>query len=315
MKRPVCSVVISTRNCLETLAITIGSAATQCAGDIEVIVTGDSSSDGAAAWLQRQSREWPALRRIEMDATDPASERNAGIEAARSPLIAFLDDSGWWWPGKLAPQAAYHAAHPETAFSFTDYFRISTDGESRGSCFEYWQPPLGRRHKTGYFRLNDALQILLETNLAGTSTIVASKAALERAGGFRGLAGAGDFDLWLRLAASAPAACSRAITATHRLPPESPPATQEALIAAMGEIVGSYESSPAASIRHAAAKARARLDVAQAELARSAGRRTPAMRTPSRTFVTSPSARFGKETAASVLNAALYFISAHGAGK
>ncbi len=315
MRTPTCSAVIATRNCLKNLPATLASAAAQRSVELEVIAVDDGSSDGTADWLAERSRDWPALRIVETGGLGEARARNAGIEAARAPLIAFLEAGDWWWPDKLAVQAAYHAAHPKTAFSFTDYLHVSADGENWGSCFEYWQPALLQRRKSGYFRLAEALQTLLATNLAGTSTAVASKAALEKAGGFRGLAAAGDWDIWLRLAAEAPVACSKAITATCLMRPESPAPEQQARIAAMGEIISPYEISPAASVRHAAAKARARLDLARAELARPPSRHASLAGFRARAFTASPVARFGKETTASLLNAALHFVSGHGAGK
>ncbi|MGO8953970.1 MAG: glycosyltransferase family 2 protein [Rhodomicrobium sp.] len=313
MQRPVCTVIIPALSCLKDPAVALASAAMQHAGEIEVIVLEGRSAD-RTGWLKECSREWPALRTIETGGCGPGRARNAGIEAARAPLIAFLDAACWWWPDKLARQVAYHAAHPETAFSFTDYLLVSADGESQGSCFDYWQPPL-RRGKTGYLRLNGALQILLAMNLAGTSTVVASKAALEKIGGFRDLASAEDWDLWLRLAAEAPAAYSKAITATYPVQPENVASRYGVRIAAMEEIIAPYESSPAPSIRRAAAKARASLNLARAELARPAGRHAPAALHRSRSFPGRPSARPGKATAASLFSAALYFLNAYGAGK
>ena len=42
-----------------------------------------------------------------------AGARNTGILAASHDLVAFLDDDDTWLPGKLAPQLAIFAAHPD----------------------------------------------------------------------------------------------------------------------------------------------------------------------------------------------------------
>lgn len=308
MRSAICSVVVFASSRLEPLAVAIASARTQLAAGIEVLVLDGGSSRGVSAWLAERSKQWPALRAVEIAGAAPASARNAAIEAARAPLIAFLDPACWWWPNKLAEQAGYHAAHPDTAFSFTDYLQVLPDGAASGTCFGYWQPALGRRPKPGYFRLADALQIALATNLIGASTVMASKAALEKAGGFSDLPAASEWDLWLRLAAQSPVACSRAVTATCASQAETGPALQER-IAAMGEILSPYESSRAASVRHAAAKARAQLDRAHAELSRPARRHASGARAGSWTFAVST------QTKAVNAGTALNFAGAYGAGK
>jgi glycosyltransferase involved in cell wall biosynthesis len=315
MQRPICAVVIPTKNCLQYLPIALSSAAAQATGGHEIIVADDGSDDGTDAWLKRRQREWSFLRVIETGGVGPSKARNAAIEAARAPLIAFLDADDWWWPNKLGAQIAYHSGHPEIGFSFTDYLHVSADGESLGSCFEYWKPPLRRRHPTGFFRLNDALSIILATNLVGTSTVVASKFALEKAGGFTVMASAEDWDLWLKLAAQSPAGCSKSITASYLMRPNSLSSQREDRIGAMGGIISAYENSSSPGVRQAAAKARARLDIARAESARAAGRHTSAARYHSRAFMALPSARLGRETSASLLSAALHFVSGHGSSK
>jgi len=315
MKNLLCSVIVPTHNCLGYLPTALSSVAAQRAGNIEIIVLDDASTDGTGAWLEERKREWPALRVIETGGVGPGKARNAGIEAARAPLIAFLDADDWWWPGKLLSQIVYHHGHPETAFSFSDYLHISPEGENRGSCFEYWRPRLGRRPSKSYFRINDALSVILATNLVGTSTVMARKEALERAGGFGHLPSAEDWALWLRLATGAPVACTTAIAASYLMRPESITSNRQARIDSMSEIVTPYEKHSSATVRQAAAKARGRIDVARAELARLSGRHSSAALYHSRAFLALPSARLGKETTASVLNAALHFVSGYGASK
>ena len=314
MKNPVCSAVILACGSVEQLSVSLAAAIQQIGGEIEAIAIDGGSSRAVSVWLAQRKREIPSLRVVETGGAGAAEARNAAIEAARAPLIAFIEAGDWWWPGKIAAQAAYHEAHPETALSFTDYLLVTADGESLGSCFEYWQPALRQRRKAGYFRLDGALPALIATNLAGTSTVTASKAALEKAGGFRSLDAAEDWDLWLRLAAEAPVACSKAVTATCLM--RSPSAAQQrARVTAMEEIVSPYEESSAASVRNAAAKARARLDAVRAELARPAGLCAPRSRYRPQALMTAPPPRLGKAAPASFLHEALYFVSGCGASQ
>jgi hypothetical protein len=308
MRSAVCSVIIPSSNRLERFAVAVASARQQLASGVEVLALDDGSSRAVTAWLAKHGEEWPSLRAVETAGLAPGPARNAAIEAARSPFIAFLDPACWWWPGKLAEQAGFHGANREIAFSFTDYLQVLPSGESLGTAFAHWQPSLGRRHKAGYFRLTGVLQIALAANAVGASTVMASKAALEKAGGFRDLPAACEWDLWLRLAAGEPVACSRAITATCTVQAEAA-RTLEQRISAMEEILRPYESSRAASIRHAAAKGRAQLDCARAELAR------PARHSPSAGQAGSRPITVSKRTKAADADAALDFAGAYGAGK
>ncbi len=147
MKNPVCSAVILACGGVEQLSVSLAAAVQQLGGEIEAIVTDGGSDSAVSVWLAQRKRELPALRIVETGGAGAAMARNAAIEAARAPLIAFIEAGDWWWPNKLAAQAAYHEAHPETALSFSDYLLVTADGESLGSCFEYWQPALRQRRK------------------------------------------------------------------------------------------------------------------------------------------------------------------------
>ncbi|MGO9546864.1 MAG: hypothetical protein ACLPPF_18965 [Rhodomicrobium sp.] len=68
----------------------------------------------------------------------------------------------------------------------------------------------------------------------------------------------------------------------------------------MSTIIDLYECSPLEAVRRAAPRAKVRLDVARAELARSAGLHFSAVRYHARAFAAVPSTRLRKETAASL---------------
>jgi glycosyltransferase involved in cell wall biosynthesis len=217
MPSPVCSVLILARNSLDYLPTALSSVAMQRCRDIETIVVDDGSSDGTGAWLAKLAGDWSGFRFIQPDSVGPAKARNAGIELASAPVVGFLDAGDWWWPNKLKAQLAFHAAHPRTAFSFTDYLEVSQDGEGRGTCFEHWQCPIRLRETSDYLGLDDDLN--LKPNLVGTSTVLANKAALEGAGGFGGAVSADGGDLWLKLAAHSPIACSKLISTSYLIRP------------------------------------------------------------------------------------------------
>jgi N-acetylglucosaminyl-diphospho-decaprenol L-rhamnosyltransferase len=52
---------------------------------------------------------------VRLDANVGAAARNAGVERARTPFVAFADDDSYWAPGSLARAAALLRAHPRAA--------------------------------------------------------------------------------------------------------------------------------------------------------------------------------------------------------
>ncbi len=226
MSSPVCSVIILARDCLDYLPDALSSVAMQRCRDIETIVVDDGSSDGTAAWLQKLANDWAGLRIVESGGIGPAKARNAGIEKSSSPVVAFLDGSDWWWPRKLEAQLGFHAAHPGLAFSFTDYLHVSQDGERRGTAFEHLRSPIRLRDTSDYLELDNGADLILGPDFVGTSTVLASKSTLEKAGGFQVSDSGEEWDLWRRLAAHAPIACSKSISTNHLVRPGATPEPQ-----------------------------------------------------------------------------------------
>ncbi len=301
MEHPICSVVVPTRDCLAYLPSALGSIALQNRPDIEVIVADDGSTDGTLAWLAARHADLPPLRVIETGGVGPAAARNAAIASSSAPYIAFLDADDVWWPNKLMLQLAWHAAHPETGFSFTDYLHVNPDGRHLGTCFAFWDSPLAQHHGPGFARMPDAELSLLATNVVGTSTVVARREALEELGGFRLLASAEDWDLWLRLAARWPVAFSAAITASYLMRPGSETAKARQRLAAMRDILAGYGDRTDQAARRAVKIANGRLAAAEAELARAEGRAWRAIRSGAAALASQPTRRAWRGLAADCL--------------
>ena len=87
------SVVIPTYNRIDTLRAVIPSLLAQDlrAGAFEVIVADSQSDDGTAAYLAGVAREAPHVRHLPGLYGGRAGARNAGIAAARAPLVLFTD--------------------------------------------------------------------------------------------------------------------------------------------------------------------------------------------------------------------------------
>src|SRR4051812_8523983 len=57
----------------------------------------------------------PRVHVIRLERNLGAAGRNVGVEAARTPYVAFSDDDSWWHPGALARAVAALEAHPRLA--------------------------------------------------------------------------------------------------------------------------------------------------------------------------------------------------------
>jgi glycosyltransferase involved in cell wall biosynthesis len=114
MQGPLVSVVVPVFNGERFLRETLGSILDQDYRPLEVIVVDDGSTDSTADI----ARSHETIHYLYQDNQGPAAARNAGIEASRGELVAFLDADDRWLPGKLRIQVAYLIEHPETGFVY-----------------------------------------------------------------------------------------------------------------------------------------------------------------------------------------------------
>lgn len=114
------SVVICTHNRSELLARTLETLA---AVDVpvgvrwEVCVVDNASTDDTPAVVEAYARRYPAfpVRRVVEPCAGVAFARNAGVEAARGEVIAFVDDDVTVTPTWLGVIASAFAGDPELA--------------------------------------------------------------------------------------------------------------------------------------------------------------------------------------------------------
>jgi GT2 family glycosyltransferase len=93
------TIVVATHNRLERLRESLPHH------EGPVIVVDNASTDGTA----------DALDVIRLERNRGGAGRNVGVEAARTPYVAFCDDDSWFAPGALARAAALLDAHPRLA--------------------------------------------------------------------------------------------------------------------------------------------------------------------------------------------------------
>jgi glycosyltransferase involved in cell wall biosynthesis len=299
---PAVSIIIPTRNAAGWLARAIFSIGPMA--EAEILVVDDRSTDSTAGLLAEFATHDPRLRVLTGAGEGAAAARNLAIAAARAPLIAFLDADDRWRLGKLEAQLAFHQAHPEAGFSFTDYRHITAEREDRGPCFAFWprfaQSLAGRESP---FLLEAAPAALLAENVVGTSTVMARTDLLRELDGFdRGMLQSEDWDLWLRLASRAPVGCLPEVLMDYTMHRAGNLSGQRgARLAAMRVIArrhGAAAKRLDSSAMHACA---ARLLVAGAEAAAADGARLKAALLHLGAALRQPARRHFREAAAALL--------------
>lgn len=165
---------------------------------MQVIVVDDASDRAEAV----RGLEGPRVRVIRHDAArGVASARNTGARASTTPWVAFLDDDDRWAPYKLRDQLAAVTA-ARAGWGCSDAIVVTPEG---GVIETHWAPSCAT--------LSSAL-LTHNPIPAGASNVVARRELLE--GGFDpALRHFADWDMWLRLAATAPFAPSHAIAVAY----------------------------------------------------------------------------------------------------
>lgn len=276
--RPKLSVVIPTRNALRWLPGAIASVGGD--RDIEIIVVDDGSTDGTGDYLHSIAAADRRIHALSTPGQGPAAARNAGVEAAQAPLIAFLDADDRWRRGKLAQQLELHRLHPEIGFSFTDHRRFAEDGTELRAGFARC-PHFAARHamrREGFVLDHDAQAQLYAEPLVSTSTVMARTGLLRAVGSFNEqLSRAEDWDLWLHLAACAPVGCLPRML-TDRLVRAIDPESPEGLMRRMARrrVADAYAPAAAALDEEAVRLCRSTQLALEADGAALAGRRARA---------------------------------------
>ena len=195
------SVLIPAYNAAATLARALASVRAQAVGALEIVVVDDGSRDETVAIARAHGVEPLVLPRNGGESV----AMNAGVEAARHPLIAFLDADDEWMPGKLARQLPLHDAG--IVFSCTGHIEVDDGGRVIDSAGLTPFPHAGRE-----FWRN-----LLERSVVAKPSVIARRDALLAAGLFDPRqAVAADQDMWLRLAMTGPVAhCPEPLLHVH----------------------------------------------------------------------------------------------------
>lgn len=186
---PLVSVIMAAYNAERFIARAIASVLKQTYARWELIVVDDGSTDGTAEVVRGFSNEH--IQYLRTANRGPSAARNAGIDAARGEIVAFLDADDLWFPEKLAAQVSAMEADPGAGLCYTRVRTIDEAGRAIATP----------RHSRAALPEGDCLDRVLVRNLTVTSSVILRRAALDRAGRFdENLLGPEDWDLWRRVA-------------------------------------------------------------------------------------------------------------------
>jgi len=190
-RSPRISVAMPVFNGMPYLVEALDSLLAQTEPDFEIVAVDDGSTDATAETLARYARRDSRVRPIRRRHAGIVAALNAGLEAARAPLIARMDADDRCRPERLALQLAAFEADPALGLVAS---RVGYDGDAdahRGfSLYVDWSNEL---------LSHDALFLnrFVESPLVHP-TVMFRRELTARFGGYREGPFPEDYELWLR---------------------------------------------------------------------------------------------------------------------
>ncbi|MDG2169844.1 MAG: glycosyltransferase family A protein [Opitutales bacterium] len=183
------TVVIPAFNRKEKLQLALDSVLKQSLKPMEVVVVDDGSTDGTTEFLKEK---FSSVTVLEQNNKGISAARNAGIRAANTDWIAFLDSDDVWMPDKLEKQMSALEVAPEYRICHTEEKWIF-----RGQPKPVATPYI----KQGGWVFERCLPVCA----ISPSTALIHKSVFEEVGLFdESLPACEDYDLWLRICSRMP---------------------------------------------------------------------------------------------------------------
>ena len=218
LMHPLISVVIPTFNCEQYILQAITSVMEQTYRHHEIVVVDDGSTDDTQSVLSCLQDK---ISYVYQNNKGVVAARNLGIQRARGQLVAFLDADDTWDTRKLEHQVQAIQKYPEAGLVFADFHEFDESGVIAQSRFHGWS-----KARVWYGTHGDPAtemafgwiyEDLLTANWIHTSTVLVSKKALAEAGLFDpAFRICQDYDLWLRIARTRPAAYVNRVLCGYR---------------------------------------------------------------------------------------------------
>jgi glycosyltransferase involved in cell wall biosynthesis len=201
---PTIAAVIPAYNLGPYIGRAIESALRQTRALDEIVVVDDGSTDHTPQVLAAFGGRIRVIRQANAGAS---AARNAGILAATSDWIAFLDGDDEWLPEAIALLGGIVQRHPELVWATGNFFRCDCDAGHRQ--WEDITPPRMEaiRKHLGGGEVFDSYCVAHNLFAAGcTDTMILRRDAIIEAGMFLpGQKRINDMDLWFRIAYRHPA--------------------------------------------------------------------------------------------------------------
>lgn len=203
---PKVSVIIPAYNHAKYIRHCIDSVLAQTYQDREIIVVDDGSTDGTLDVLHSYGA---SIKVIPQKNKGTQAARNTGVQASSGDYIALLDSDDVWLPNKLERQVKLFEKNPSLGLVYSLAYVIDATGKVLSDGIPIGAPISNPRL---------AFEELLMEDKVPALTAVIRRACLDKVGFFdEAFVGAGDWDLWLRIAANWPVECVPEPLALYRV--------------------------------------------------------------------------------------------------
>ncbi|RUM23305.1 glycosyltransferase [Rhizobium vallis] len=115
MERPAVSVLINNYNYARFIGRAIDSVLSQDAGNVEIIVVDDGSTDQSRSVLEAYGSR---VKGIFQENGGQAAAINTAVASSMGEILCFLDADDWWAPGKLSATVAAFRANPQASLVY-----------------------------------------------------------------------------------------------------------------------------------------------------------------------------------------------------
>ena len=191
MRQPAVSVLLPCRDCAATLPAALDSLFAQTLADFEILAVDDGSMDDTPAVLAARAGADARLRILSRPREGLVAALNAGLAAARAPLIARMDADDLCLPERLELQVRHLAERPELGLSACRVRFGGDRGAARGYAhYVDWTNTVATPGDI-------ALNRFVESPLAHPSVAFRAEVA-RRHGDYRDGPFPEDYELWLR---------------------------------------------------------------------------------------------------------------------
>ncbi len=199
--KPLVSIILPVKNGHKTITQAVKSVVDQTYRPIEIIVVNEHATAKGEADLSRdlinllqlEFGGYPFFKIINGLALGPGIARDSGIKEAKGTYVAFLDDDDLWHdPNKLSLQISFLENPANKEIEVVGTATTFFVDENGWPIKTITQPNLPK----------DVHNQMLLRNPLITSSVVMRKESYVRAGGFKPMYLAEEYDLWLRMGRS-----------------------------------------------------------------------------------------------------------------